>query len=56
LETYKAYIEQIKEERYRFLTEGERERLDNSLLDVIYDIQMFWRKVEQMQIEYAKLK
>ena len=53
---YKQYFKRVKEERYRYLTEQEKSKLDSALYEILYDLQMFWKKVEQMQREYARLK
>lgn len=45
---YKTYFSRVKEERYRYLTDSEKNKLDSALNEILYDLQMFWKKVEEM--------
>ena len=35
---YKAYLEMIKEERYKYLTEGEKLTIDREIINILYDL------------------
>ena len=45
---YKSYFKQVRDERYKYLTEPEKNKLDSELNDILYDIQMFRKKIDEM--------
>eukprot|EP00347_Sterkiella_histriomuscorum_P014564 403360399 len=53
---HKAYLEQVKEDRFKFLTKYEQALIDKEITEILYDMQKFWRKIEEMQIQYRQLK